>query len=101
MDTLPELSPFQRRLDELSAQMAGAVVLREPAAGGDVTREQQKLGQLVADYQAYEKVGIELGETRALAQDPQRIRPSRELATQELAGWSAAGPRSARPCCSR
>jgi peptide chain release factor 1 len=86
MDTLPELSPFQRRLDELSAQMAAPSFYANLRRAADVTREQQKLGQLVADYQAYEKVGIELGETRALAQDPAADPAFRELATQELAG---------------
>jgi len=101
MDTLPELSPFQRRLDELSAQMAAPSFYANLRRAADVTREQQKLGQLVADYQAYEKVGIELGETRALAQDPAADPAFRNSRRRNWRAWSAAGPRSARPCCSR
>ena len=86
MDTLPDLGPFQRRLDELNAQMAAPSFYANLRRAAEVTREQQKVAQLVADYQAFEKIGRELRETRSLAQDPAADPAFRELAAQELAG---------------
>ena len=86
MDTLPDLTPFQRRLDELSAQMAAPSFYANLRRTAEVTREQQKLAQLVADYQAFEKTGRELRETEALARDPAGDPAFRELAAQDLPG---------------
>jgi peptide chain release factor 1 len=86
MDNLPDIAPFQRRLDELSAQMASPSFYGNLRRAAEVTREQQKLGQLVADYQAFEKVGRELGETEALARDPAADPALRELVALELTG---------------
>ena len=84
MEPLPDLAPFQGRLDELNAQMASPSFYANPRRTAEVTREQQKLAQLVADYHAFEKTGRELGEIRALAQDPEADPAFRELAAQEL-----------------
>ena len=86
MDPLPDIAPFQRRLDELNAQMAAPSFYANLRRAAEVTREQQKLGQLVADYQAFEKIGRELAETEALARDPAADPAFQELAAQELPG---------------
>jgi peptide chain release factor 1 len=86
MDTLPDIAPFQRRLDELNAQMAEPSFYANPRRAAEVTREQQKLTQLVADHQALEKLEREIAEAGALARDPAGEAAFKELAAQELPG---------------
>jgi peptide chain release factor 1 len=85
MDLLPDIAPFQRRLDECNAQMAEPSFYASPRRAADVTREQQKLAQLVADHRALAQLDRELAEARALARDPAGDPALRELAAQELA----------------
>jgi peptide chain release factor 1 len=84
MDTLPDIAPFQRRLDELNAQMAAPSFYANPRRAAEVTREQQKLGQLIADYHACEKHDRDIAEAQALGRDPAGDPALRELAAQEL-----------------
>ena len=86
MDTLPDIAPFQRRLDELNAQMAEPSFYANPRRAANVTREQQKLALLVADHHAFEKLGREIAEAQALARDPDGDPAFKELAAQELPG---------------
>ena len=84
MDELPDLAPFQRRLDELGAQMAAPAFYANPRRAADVTREHQKLVQLVADHHAYSRLERELLEAASLAKDPAADAAMRELAAAEL-----------------
>ena len=84
MDELPELSPFQRRLDELAAQMAEPSFYANPRRAASVTREHQKLGQLVADHQAHARLEREISEAVALGKAGATDADLRELATAEL-----------------
>lgn len=84
MDELPDLSPFQRRLDELSAQMAEPSFYANARRAAEVTREQQKLTQLVADYHAHERVKREIAEAQAFGRDAGADADLRELAAAEL-----------------
>ena len=86
MDALPNIAPFQRRLDELNAQMAEPSFYANPRRAAEVTREQQKLTQLVADFQALGKLEREIAEAGALARDPAGEAGFKELAAQELPG---------------
>lgn len=83
MENLPDIFPFQRRLDELSAQMAEPSFYAQARRAADVTREQQKLGQMVADHAAWYKLGLELAEAEALSRDPAADPEMRELAAAE------------------
>jgi peptide chain release factor 1 len=84
MDRLPEISPFQRRLDELDAQMADPSFYNQPRKAAEISREQQKLQQLVADHRAYEKTLREIEEAEALLRDPTGDAELKELAELEL-----------------
>lgn len=84
MDELPDLAPFQRRLEELGAQMAEASFYANPRRAAEVTREHQKLSQLVADHQAYSRIERERSEAQSLARDAQADADMRELALAEL-----------------
>jgi len=84
MDELPALAPFQRRLDELAAQMAEPSFYASSRRAADVMREHQKLTQLVADFHAHESMEREIAEAIALGRDPAADSDLRELATAEL-----------------
>ena len=51
MEDLPDILPFRRRLEELSAQMAEPSFYANPRRAAEVTREQQRLMQQI-DAQA-------------------------------------------------
>src|SRR5262245_39891109 len=84
MDELPDLAPFQRRLDELGAQMAEPSFYANPRRAADVTREHQKLVQLVADYQTCRRVEREIEEAHGFGRDASADPELRELAAAEL-----------------
>jgi peptide chain release factor 1 len=84
MDELPDIALFQRRLDELDAQMAEPSFYANPRRAAELSREQQKLAQLIADRRTYEKLGGEITEAQALLRDPAADAGLRELAAAEL-----------------
>ncbi|MEX2044483.1 MAG: peptide chain release factor 1 [Opitutus sp.] len=84
MDELPDLAPFQRRLDELGAQMAERSFYANPRKASEITREHQKLLQLVADHRAHARMERETGEALALSRDPSADPDMRGLAATEL-----------------
>lgn len=84
MDALPDLAPFQRRLDELGAQMAEPAFYANPRRAAEVTREHQKLSQLIADHRTHERVERDIADARALGRDASADPDLRELAAAEL-----------------
>ena len=84
MDELPDLAPFQRRLDELGAQMADPSFYANPRRAADITREHQKLTELIADYHAYQKTEREMAEAQSFKIDAAADPELRELAAAEL-----------------
>jgi len=84
MDELPDIAPLQRRLEELDAQMAEPAFYANSRRAADVSREQQKLQQLVAAYREHARVVREVNEALALSKDPAADSDLRELAQAEL-----------------
>ncbi len=84
MDQLPDIAPFQRRLDELDAQMAEPAFYSNPRKAAEISREQQKLQQLVADFKSHRKLEREIAEAQALIKDQNADSDLRELAGAEL-----------------
>ncbi len=84
MEDLPDILPFRRRLDELSAQLAEPAFYANPRRAAEVTREQQRLAQLVADHERHTRTRREIAEARALQRDPGADADLQELAAQEL-----------------
>ena len=84
MDELPDLAPFQRRLDELGAQMAEPSFYGNPRRAADVTREHQKLTQLIADHHAHSRLERECAEATVLAKEAAVDAAMRELAAAEI-----------------
>ncbi|MBI5380973.1 MAG: peptide chain release factor 1 [Opitutae bacterium] len=84
MDNLPDIAPFQLRFDELDAQMASPAFYANPRRAADVTREHQRLGQLLGNYRAFAKTEQEIAEAQAMGKDPAADPEFRELALSEL-----------------
>jgi peptide chain release factor 1 len=84
MDQLPDIFPFQRRLDELTANMAEASFYSNPRKAAEITREHQKLQRMVEEYNAYERLQIEELEAKTLAKELSLDPAMRELVLSEL-----------------
>jgi peptide chain release factor 1 len=84
MDELPDIYPFQRRLDELGAQMAEPSFYGNPRRAADVTREHQKLTQLVGEHHEFTRLEREIQDALAFGRDPAADSDLRELAAAEL-----------------
>lgn len=84
MDELPDISPFQHRLDELGAQMADPGFYRNPRAAAEITREQQKLQMMMSDYWRFQKLMAEIDEAKELLRDPKGDADLRAMAAAEL-----------------
>ena len=84
MDILPDIFSFQRRLDELNAQMAEPSFYANARKATEVSREQQGLRQMVEDYQLYDRTGLEIDEHTALIKDLGADVELKSLAQAEL-----------------
>ncbi len=84
MDELPDIAPFQRRLEELDAQMAEPSFYANPRRAAEISREQQRVQQLVANYREHERLARDVEEARALSREAAADPDLRELAQAEL-----------------
>jgi peptide chain release factor 1 len=84
MVTLPDITPFRRRLDELDAQMRAPSFYSNARAAADITREHQRLASLLSDHAALEKAHADIAEMKALLRDSGGDPELRELAGAEL-----------------
>ncbi|MCB1103535.1 MAG: peptide chain release factor 1 [Opitutaceae bacterium] len=84
METLPDIFPFQQRHDELAAQMADAAFYANPRRAADVTREHQRLHELIESHRRHTKLARDIAEAEALGRDPAADDDLRELVTTEL-----------------
>ena len=84
MDELPDIAPFRRRLDELDAQMAELSFYSNPRRAAEISREHQKVQQLIADYLEHSRLEREMTEALTLSRDSLADADMRELATMEL-----------------
>ena len=84
MPSLPDLSAFQLRFEELDAAMAEPTFFSNPKRAAEYTREHQRLRRLLDDAAALKVVERDLADNEALA-SPSSSDPSlRELAEAEL-----------------
>jgi peptide chain release factor 1 len=86
MVTLPDITPFKRRLDELDAQLRSPTFYTNARAAAEVTREHQRLGVLVGDHAALQKTHTDIAEMRGLLREAGGDGELRELAEAELPG---------------
>lgn len=84
MHSLPDISPFQRRLDELDAQMAEPAFYSNPRKAAEISREQQQLREMVENHRQLTMTEREIAEHAALLRDPAADPELRLLAEAEL-----------------
>jgi peptide chain release factor 1 len=84
METLPDIGPFRHRLEELGAQMAAPDFYSNPRQATEISREHQKLAELVESYRRWKRLERERQEADTLARDPASDPSLRELAVAEL-----------------
>lgn len=84
MDEIPDITLLRRRFDELSAQMAEPSFYQQARKAAEVTREQQKLRELIDNHAALVRIGVEIQEAAALSKAPGTDADLRELALAEL-----------------
>lgn len=89
MVTLPDITPFQRRADELDAQMRSPTFYTQARLAAEVTREQQRLAVLLGDYSALKKAHAEIAEMSGLLRDGSSDAELREMAEAELPALNA------------
>lgn len=89
MDQLPDILPFQRRLDELDAQMAEPSFYTNARKAAEISREQQQLRALVDAHRAHERTEREIAEHETLIKDATADAGLRELAEVELPALQA------------
>ena len=84
MDALPDITPFQNRLDELAARIADPGFYANPRAAAEVTRERQRLEELVDRHRRFVALESHIAEAAALLRDQSGDADLRELAAAEL-----------------
>jgi peptide chain release factor 1 len=84
MDQLPDITPLERRCDELDAQMAAPAFYANPRRAAEVSREQQKLRLLLTEHREHARLEREIAEGAALLKDAAGDPDLRQLAAAEL-----------------
>ena len=84
METLPEISPFRQRYEELAAQMADPAFYNNPRRAADITREHQRLNVMIEAHVKYQKLEVNLAEAVTMGRDLTSDPELRDLANSEL-----------------
>ena len=83
MPTIPDISPFRQRLAELDNRMAEPNFFNDQKRAAEVTREHQRLSELIGKHEAYSEVDRRLRENDAMAEDESVEDELREMARDE------------------
>lgn len=84
MEGIPDIRLFQGRLDELDRQMADPGFFSDQRQAARLSREHQKLTQLVEAYKRLEQADRDLSEHRALLADDAADPDLKSLAEEEV-----------------
>jgi peptide chain release factor 1 len=84
MQGIPDIAPFRARKASLEAEMSHPDFFSDPRKAAVVSKEAQKLGELIALHEALQRLERELGDSRALVQDKSTEAELRELAELEI-----------------
>tara|TARA_B110000438_G_scaffold301489_1_gene356502 strand:- start:962 stop:2056 length:1095 start_codon:yes stop_codon:yes gene_type:complete len=86
---LPDLAPFEARLKELDGLMAEPNFYSDGRRAADVSREHQKLSQLLELAEEFGSSGKALEENREMVSDPEMDAELRTLAEEEIPEFEA------------
>lgn len=84
MDGIPPIDPYRRRYDEIDARMASPDFFSDQRRAAGLSREHQKLGELLEQYEDLRRCLRRIEENRALIKDPATEEELKELAGLEL-----------------
>jgi peptide chain release factor 1 len=83
MSRLPNIRPFERKLEELSQQLLSPDFFSDTRRAAEVSREHQKLSLLLEKYRQYNKILEQMEGNRLLMDDPSGDPQLRELAIED------------------
>ena len=81
---LPEITPFQKRVDEIDEMMNQPDFFNDARRSASISREQMKLRKLLVDYEELEAAKEAVAEHRELLADSDSDPELKELAEEEL-----------------
>lgn len=84
MERLPDITPFRRRYEELDEKMATPDFFQDSRQAATLSREHQKLGEMLERYGRLERVRRDLEEGRELMSDPDSDPDLLEMAGEEI-----------------
>ncbi|OIO59009.1 MAG: peptide chain release factor 1 [Verrucomicrobia bacterium CG_4_10_14_3_um_filter_43_23] len=85
MKGIPDIGPFKKRLKELDDLMTASDFYSDQRKAAEVSREHQKLMDLIGLYHNLEKLVAEEAENNELINDPNADPELKELAQEEIA----------------
>ena len=84
MPTIPDIQPFVRRIEELDAAMADPSFYADARKAATLSKEHQKLREMIDEHAELQKVEHEIEETEAILGDSEGDDELIELAENEL-----------------
>ncbi len=84
MEGLPPIEPYRRKYEEIDHRMASPDFFSDRRRAAALSREHQKLGELLDLYDRYESCRRQVSENQALARDSGTEEELREMAAAEL-----------------
>jgi peptide chain release factor 1 len=84
MPSVPDIAPFVRRLEEIDASMAAPSFFTDARRVARLSREHQKLRDLIEQYEQMRKIETEIKETEKLLSSAETDLELKELAEAEL-----------------
>lgn len=84
MEKLPDIEPFQHRYQEIDARMASPDFYNDARTAALLSREHQKLGELLERYAELSRVERDLRENEEIAGDSSGEEELRQMAREEL-----------------
>ncbi|RKX36086.1 MAG: peptide chain release factor 1 [Verrucomicrobia bacterium] len=84
MPSVPDIAPFVRRLEEIGASMAAPAFFSDTRRAARLSREHQKLRDLIEQFEQMRKIEKELKDTEKLSSSSETDLELKDLAEAEL-----------------
>lgn len=85
MEGLPHIEPFEKRYHDLDSQMAASDFYSDQRHAAAVSREHQKLHDLLDEYKNLQKILKNIDESKELLEDDSADESLKELAREDIA----------------
>ena len=85
MEGLPNIAPFEKKYHDLANQMAACDFYSDQRRAAAVSREHQKLHDLLSEYKNLQKILKDIEESKELIQNNSTDESLKELAREEIA----------------